>query len=175
MSSTYQINIVGSNDVGTRLDPVAEGTRCLFINEQAHGYGSTNVFEDFTLPASALGGFDFMEYQKGDTGTYHRVKVADIEWGEPITDPEPLDVRHPAWPGRSPREIEIELRRQRDRKIAKAVQAAKDRKKREDEEQARAEREAALEVDIAAKLDEEGSVEDEIAKQLAEMGLSDYA
>ena len=175
MKFTYQIDRIGSDVHGYRLQDGVEGTRCLFINEQEHGYGSTNVFNNFTLPDGALNGFDFFEYQKGDTGTYHRVKVADIVLGEPIPDPEPLAVRHAAWPGRDATEITLDLRRQRDRAVAKAIANAKARKKHADEERARREREAEMEQELAAKLDkQEGSVADEIARKLAEMGLSDY-
>ena len=171
-SSTYRFDKTGQSVSIHEIEPL-EGTRGILIHENPHGYGSTGVFDHAMFPTHALSGFDFFEYQKGETGEYFRVPLEDIVFGQAIVDPKPLEVRHAAWPGRDATEIKIDLQRQRARKIAKAIEQAKARQKREVEDRLRRAQEAKLEKKIADELEaEEGSVDAEIAQRLADMGLS---
>ena len=173
MTSTYKFSISGSKFMATRTEPRHVETRGVLIHEEENGYGSTGIFQDFNdFPKRALNSYDFFEYFNGKTGRYYRIPVSDINYTTVTPDPEPLDVRHAAWPGKSRREMEIELHARRKRKIAKAIMEARQRKARVEREQRRQEEEARIqkEVDIEFARSN-GTDEEAIRKALEEAGL----
>ena len=177
MPITYRYSLADNGSlVCTREQPAHEQTRGLFIDDRENGYGATGITDDWTLPANAVNGFGFFEYFRGDTGTYHRILISDIltaiDTAQPVDDPQPLDVRHPAWPGMDKREIELQILARRQRAIDQALQRARERKAREERERLRREQEAGWRAEVEAAIEEQyGPLEEQITRALeAEFG-----
>ena len=148
MPITYQYSLSENGSLlCTRTQPAHEQTRGLFIDDHDSGYGATGITGDWVLPANAIAGFGFFEYYRGDTESYHRVLIPDIQAaiddGQTVEDPPALDVRHRAWPGMDKREIELQILARRQRAIEDAREE-RERRRREQEAQWRAEVKAAV-------------------------------
>ena len=104
------------------------------------------------------------------------VREAAKNGPDPV-EPLPLEVRHTCWFGESPNEIRRRITAQRRKRLEQAVAQARQRKadkeERERREAEEAEKLARVEAEIAAE--ETESFEDELARMLAEEGLSEFA
>ena len=177
MPITYRYSLADNGSlVCAREQPAHEQTRGLFIDDRENGYGATGITGDWTLPANAVNGFGIFEYYRGDTETYHRVLIPDIQAaidaGQAIEDPPALDVRHRAWPGMDKREMELQILARRQRAVEDALRRGREKKAREERERLRREQEARWRAEVEAAIDQQyGPLEAQIAKALeAEFG-----
>ena len=165
---TYEFSKKAGKLIAKRTEPAHEKTRGLFIHGNKTSYGSTGVFPDWELPLQAASSYDFFEYFDGNDGEYYRVQMKDILAGGDI-EPEMLPVRHPAWPGKSKREIRRDKLAVRKRAVAKAIEQERARRKREEQERLRREQEAQWAGEVDGEIEDEfGSIDDEIAAALKE-------
>ena len=95
-----------------------------------------------------------------------------IDEGGAVEDPPPLDVRHPAWPGKDKREIEMEILARRQRAVENAIRRGREKKAREERERKRREQEARWRAEVEeAIVQEHGTLESQIIAALeAEFG-----
>ena len=89
-----------------------------------------------------------------------------------VEDPPPLDVRHPAWPGKDKQEIEMEILARRQRAVENAIRRGREKKAREGRERKRREQEARWWAEVEeAIVQEHGTLESQIIAALeAEFG-----
>ena len=159
-------------------------TKFVLYTGRDNGYGmytSDYGVDDDAFQVHRLARPQTFEYFNAGDGRYYRLAMDDIRasvsGGAALVEPDPLAVRHTCWFGESKTEIRRRLTEQRRRRLAQAIAQAKQRKA-DQEERERREAEEALhrervEAEMAAE--ETESFEDELARMLAEAGLSEFA
>ena len=177
MPVTYEYSLADNGSLlCTRAQPAHEQTRGMFIDEHDSGYGASGVTGDWVMPANGINSFAFFEYYRGDTETYHRVLIPDIQAaidaGQASEDPPALDVRHRAWPGMDKREMELQVLARRQRAVEDALRRGREKKAREERERLRREQEARWRAEVEAAIEQQyGPLETQITKALeAEFG-----
>ena len=160
-------------------------TRYVMFTERSNGYGmytSDYGVDEDSSRLHRLASPVFFEYHDGASGRYSRVAVADIR--EHVENPDrgvvtPIlqEVRHQCWFGESTNEIRRRLNAQRRKRLEQAMAQARQRKADEEERKRReaeeAEKLARVEAEYHAEQGE--SFEDELARMLAEAGLTEFA
>ena len=180
----YAFIAAGRGYIDIRKTDGEEETRFILYTQRSNGYGGyTSDYgcddDEFRLHRLARPGT--FEYFNASEGRYYRIPMSEIREaiaaGAPIQEPQPLPVRHEYWFGESPNEIRRRIAETRRRRLEEAIAQAKQRKA-DAEERARreaqeAEKRERIEAEVAAA--ETESFEEELARLLAEAGLSEYA
>ena len=159
-------------------------TKFVLFTERDNGYGmytdNYGVDDDewqlhrLARPAS-------LEYFSGEDERYYRLSMASVresaKSGNAPTEPEPLEVRHQCWFGESENEMRRKFLARRRQKLEAAINRARQRKAREEERKLREAEEAAKLARVEAEFAETQpeTFEEELARMLAEEGLSDFS
>ena len=180
----YVFTAAGRGYINITKTDGQEETRFILYTQRSNGYGgytSDYGCHDDEYQLHRLSRPGTFEYFSATDNRYYRIPMSEIREAianhAPIQEPEPLPVRHEYWFGESPNEIRRRIAETRKRRLEEAIAQAKQRKadaeereRREAEEAAKRER---IEAEVAAAQTE--SFEDELARLLAEAGLSEYA
>ena len=157
-------------------------TRFLLYTERGNQFGYYTDDNGCTNPVYELHRLaqpKTFEYHDASDGRYYRLEMAEIREAvrantQPIR-PEPLEVRWHGWYGESATEIKLRLRKERQNAVAQAIRQAKARKDQQEEQERRDKEEQAKRESVESQWNsEQPSLDDEIAKALAEAGLSEW-
>ena len=180
----YNFTDVGRGYINIVKNDGNPETKFVLYTDRDNGYGMYTTdygVDDDEWQLHRLAQPATMEYLNGADGRYYRIRFADIRraldiGGEP-NEPDPLEVRHTCWFGESPNEIRRRITAQRRKRLEQAIAQARQRKADQEERERREAEEAAklarVEAEIAAE--EIESFEDQLARMLAEEGLTEFA
>ena len=178
----YEFTEAGRGYIDIRKTDGNPETKFILYTDRDNGYGmytSDYGVDDDEFKLHRLAKPATFEYLNGADGRYYRLAMADVREaakGGALDEPVPLEVRHTSWFGESVNEIRIRLTAQRRKRLEQALEQARQRKADQEERERREAEEAAklarVEAELAAQ--ETESFEDELARMLAEAGLTEY-
>ena len=119
-----------------KANGAGEDSKAILLSIRDGGYGAGAVLKKPRTEMPAWH-WSHIEWFDDRDGEYYRIPfemvVEAADSGAQIASPEPLTVRHSAWPGISAREAQIEAVARQRRKIRARIKAMADKKKYEEE------------------------------------------
>lgn len=153
-----------------KANGAGQDTRSILLSIREGGYGAGAVLKKdrVEMPAEHWSHFEWFDDRDGE---YYRLPFELVlnaaDNGTQIAPPDPLPVRHTAWPGISPREAAIQVEARMRRRIEAKIKSMQARKQYEEEQAKIREESERLMREAAAN----GPSEEEMLERMASAQL----